>query len=246
MIHNGYEVWLCDHHGKRFSEYGITILDGQKEAVCYVASEAGAQFKIQWKDHNGVHPSGMRCLIDGFPAGLSICMPNGRGQRVGEFVSEESVKPYAFDHTLTTATEDHRLSNLAAPLENIGTIEVRVIPVHVRDKHVPFKPSIFAGIGPWVVSERSKRVGVHCVRLGNATKGRCQQREITALNPRAGPLVTFIFRYEPPAVLLARGMISSSAINDAASSAAGLAVVDEPHGVGSPRSGKCKVKTEGD
>ncbi|KAI0350470.1 hypothetical protein OH77DRAFT_1430938 [Trametes cingulata] len=228
----------------------------EASCCCYIVSEADTHFTIQWKDHNGMHHSGMRCLIDGFSAGSTICPPNGVGQRVGEFVSEERVRPYVFGSLMTSEDDmSSRKYLTTAPEEKVGSIEVRVIPVHVRDGRVPFKPSPFAVLGPWAVpvSERSKKAGAHCVKLGRAVKSKCEQRGISPINPQAAPYVTFMFSYSSQALLQARGIISPGTTLSALSGklASGLALRTASGVVGGDersvmRAATCLVKIEED
>ncbi len=54
--------------------------------------------------------------------------------------------------------------------EQLGTIELRVVPVHPQMRSDKFKPDAFAGVSR--VHERSKKAGAHCVAC------------VPSLNPR--------------------------------------------------------------
>ncbi|KAI0763443.1 hypothetical protein BD413DRAFT_616321 [Trametes elegans] len=200
MLHRGFEIWISDSGGQRLPEFGVELEgNDQKTMACCIPSERGKAFVIHSKEYNGMHVSVRHC-IDGTYTISNVVYPYCTGTRAGiRTVSEDTYSPLLFADLPTTG---------AGALEKLGTIEVRVVRIHPTTARIGFTPAPFAGVG--AVHERSKKLGAHCVTLGERVKiqGRVRGRvRSTPLDPREGPYVSFVFRYRPAALLQAQGIM---------------------------------------
>ncbi|OJT08837.1 hypothetical protein TRAPUB_264 [Trametes pubescens] len=212
MLHRGYDVWISDADGRRIPEYNMEVEGAEgKTVACYIPSESGKRFIINWKDHGSPHHTTFRCDLDGKLAGGTTCKPNHSGRRIGLRTTSDkaSYSPYQFADLRTT--DDETALWAAGSLEKLGIIEVRAVRIHKHKRAVAFKPYPFQGVD--AVHERSKKLGAHCVTLGRpVSTGKphelCQS---TPLYPHEGAYATFIFRYRPPALLQAQGIMPPAA-----------------------------------
>ncbi|KAI0370546.1 hypothetical protein BV20DRAFT_1018689 [Pilatotrama ljubarskyi] len=207
MINRGYDVWISDGNGQPLPEFNMERVgnDG-KTMACYLPSESGKRFIINWRDHNGLHHTSFKCTVDGKPTGSKTCKPNSVGKRIGVRMTKDSCSTYQFADLRTTDDEDALLGLDIASLEKVGTIEVRAVRIRAETRPVPFKAQPFAGVG--AVHERSKKLGGHCVTLGAPVKRQpTEQCKSVLLDRREGPYATFIFRYRPPGLLQAQGIM---------------------------------------
>ncbi|RPD75702.1 hypothetical protein L226DRAFT_462145 [Lentinus tigrinus ALCF2SS1-7] len=203
----GYEVWIsCD--GKPLPEHCIQPEghDG-KTLACFIPSECGKSFVIEWRD--SVQQSHLRFVttIDGTEVGGNRCIPGGRGMREGVRTNPSTRKPFKFTNLLTFAADDEEM--LGTPShEKLGQIEVTVSRIRAECRLVQrtwsngFRPTE-------AVHERSKKAGVHCVALGQECRVATSrtQPHSTPLNPREGHVAKFIFRYRPLPLLQAQGIV---------------------------------------
>ncbi|KAI0355969.1 hypothetical protein OH77DRAFT_1503904 [Trametes cingulata] len=253
MINRGYDVWISDRDGQRIGEYNVELEgnDG-KTMACYIPSESRKRFIINWKDHNGLHYTSFKCVVDGKNAGAKTCKPNRGGQRVGVRTSETAYGTFQFADLRTTDDEDALLGTDVASLEKVGTIEIHAVRVHEGQQSgrtEPFKPDKFAPVG--AVHERSKKLGAHFVTLGEAVPCRpysAKRHHSTPLDRREGSYATFIFRYRPPGLLQAQGVMPPPARAGGSSKGKGKAraTIDETYLAppSSSRKPTVKVKKE--
>ncbi|KAI0697502.1 hypothetical protein C8T65DRAFT_813700 [Cerioporus squamosus] len=200
----GYEVWIsCD--GKRLAEYCIQPEghDG-KTLTCFIPSECGKSFVIEWRDH--AKQSHLRFVtnLDGKEVGGNRCVPGARGHREGVRTNPTTRKPFKFANLLTTDDDEV----LGGPShEELGEIEVAVSRIRAeyrsvqRTWGVKFRPT-------GAVHERSKKAGAHCVTLGEDCRIATSRIQTcsTPIDPREGNVAKFIFRYRPLALLQAQGI----------------------------------------
>ncbi|KAL1948999.1 hypothetical protein VTO73DRAFT_10805 [Trametes versicolor] len=175
----------------RIPEYNMQMegADGLKTVTCYIPSESGKRFIINWKDHGSPHHTSFKCYLDSKLAGRSTCRPNGSGNRIGlrTTLDKASYSPYQFADLRTT--DDETAIWVAGSLE-LGTIEVHAVRIHAHKRAVPFKPYGFQSVN--AVHERSKKLGAHCVTLGGpVSHGKSSGHyDVTPIYPHEGPYAT--------------------------------------------------------
>ncbi|KAI0716755.1 hypothetical protein C8Q76DRAFT_416633 [Earliella scabrosa] len=200
----GYEVQVtCDN--RPLPEYNVQLEgDDGKTVACYIPSECGKTFAIEWRDH--VKQTHLRFVtkIDGRDAGGNRCPPGGRGYRSGVRTNPTTRQSFQFANLQTTDEDDA----LGMPsYANLGEIVVCVSRIRAECRSVPHSWGKFKPMG--AVHERSKKAGVHCVELGEARRVPTKriQTMSTPLDPREGDVAKFIFRYRPLALLQAQGIV---------------------------------------
>ncbi|KAH9941780.1 uncharacterized protein BXZ73DRAFT_14533, partial [Epithele typhae] len=203
MHHKDYEIWIsCE--GTRLPEYDVTPEgnDG-KTFGCYIPSESGKTFKIEWL--NALSDTHLRYVItiDGRDAGGNRCMPGDKGMRWGVRTSPMSRRPFKFAELQTTDEDVSDSVSHAA----LGEIQVAVSRIRAEVRAVPHTKGKFQPVGP--VNERCKKGGVHCTSLGETVriKKAYTQTYSTPLDPAEGDIAVFIFRYRPLALLQAQGIV---------------------------------------
>ncbi|KAI9065273.1 hypothetical protein FKP32DRAFT_1590758 [Trametes sanguinea] len=209
MLHHGYDIWISDSDGQRLPEHAMRIEgDDGKTAGCFIPSESGKRFVINWRDYNKAHHTDVRISVDGVFNVGNICRPGKKGSRIGVRTNAaDKYNPFQFADLRTTDNDSAPLTEGHVSPEKVGTIEVRVVRIHPQTSPVPFKPRPLKSVGP--VHERTKKLGAHCVTLGEGIKkdGRPLSRsKARPLNRREGPYATFVFRYRPAALLQAQGI----------------------------------------
>ncbi|KAH9941778.1 uncharacterized protein BXZ73DRAFT_41735 [Epithele typhae] len=205
MLHKSYEVWItCE--GERLPEYQAKPegKDG-KEIGCFIPSESGKSFAINWKDHAAKDDLVFGFDLDGSPLSHGKwCAAGGSGQKAGVITDANSEQAFLFADLKTS--DDEALLSGTASLPDIGSIQVNVMRlVRGSTRQVPFIADKFSAIG--AVHERSKKAGAHSVSLGKgASLGTHYQTlaAYTPLDPSEGYVATFNFRYRPLALLQAQ------------------------------------------
>ncbi|KAI0631244.1 hypothetical protein C8Q77DRAFT_195635 [Trametes polyzona] len=204
MLHRGYEIWISDSEGQRIPEYPMeTEGTDEKTVACHIPSESGKVSGLL------VTPYTTSVLNVWLIAGSTSCRPGGSGKRIGVRLTEDTCCPFQFSNLETTDDETALWTANPVALEELGTIQVRVVRIHAQQPTTAFKPTFLASIG--AVYERSKKLGAQCVSLGGPVRTKKREKaRATPLNPRGGPDAKFIFRYMPPALLQAQGIMPSS------------------------------------
>ncbi|KAA1470289.1 hypothetical protein DENSPDRAFT_836056 [Dentipellis sp. KUC8613] len=228
IYHSGYGAGImCDgaivpHY--RLSEQGHDTLS------CYVTSETGKEFSIQFTDQRRETETRVDCWIDGnYWTGKSARA--GRNLLIwGARDSPNTRAAFRFSE-LTLVDEDEGPGYSG----NIGVIEIRV---H-RVQNAPCHPSRITRryehreppqIGP--ISERSKKGGWHQVSLGSSQVSlwRPPATRTIYLDGRDHPFVIFRFFYRPRALLQAEGIIPRPlAIEDGRRQHASTLLVRQPN-----------------
>ncbi|TCD63496.1 hypothetical protein EIP91_005355 [Steccherinum ochraceum] len=182
MIHKAFEVFITSN-GSRVPEFDIKVENNQVD--CFIPSEANKTFSICFK---------------------SYFQEASGSVRWGIRVAPTLRKPFQFSELALTEEDNFSISENV--LQNLGCIEVNVHRVQRIGKEMPvFKSTDVAAIG--AVNEKSKKAGSHCVSLGAARSCISHRRtDSIPFLPGEGCFVKFRFRYRPPAILQAQGVIS--------------------------------------
>ncbi|KAF7305834.1 hypothetical protein HMN09_00737400 [Mycena chlorophos] len=209
---NGFSGWISIDDNP-VTEYAIEVDEARKTASCWIPSEVGKTFSVQWNNlsYNGTDTSA-RVSIDGTRCGRVVQRLErqhipGAMYGVKQFEGGAKVRPFTFS-TLATTDDDDALRLLLPDSisEHLGVIELSFIPIHVGE--VVMDPSS-ARVKKYrlpdvVVHERSKKAVTQRVSLGNAAAAEVlPTAEVHELGPA---VVTFRFKYRPLDVLQANGI----------------------------------------
>ncbi|TFK83596.1 hypothetical protein K466DRAFT_589610 [Polyporus arcularius HHB13444] len=210
MLLQDYEVWItCD--GEPLPEYQTEVQGDGKTVACFIPSESGKNFVINWHDHANATWLLYVFALDGRDLGhASVSRPGTNGTRAGVLTGADIQQLFQFADLQTS--DDDTLLNSISGNGDLGTIKVSLRRVHEHRTVVPFVPATFHSVEK--VHERSKKAGAHNVALGKANKiadapHQCLYRH-EPLNPSEGYIASFVFRYRPSALLQAQGIMPPS------------------------------------
>ncbi|EED81411.1 predicted protein [Postia placenta Mad-698-R] len=186
--------------------------ENENTVSCYIASEAGKRFSVQWRSDLSMTAS-VNCFMDGVCMGGSKTDPGRNGSRW--YVKTDDNIRYPFMFAPLVLTDDDGIADPDdVSAESIGIIEVAVHRVRFSGypwRHTPKPRPMPADRAP--VHERSKKAGAHCVSLGDGFKGADPpdagqpSPRVIYIDPPADPYIRFIFYYKPREVLQADGIM---------------------------------------
>ncbi|OBZ67488.1 hypothetical protein A0H81_12608 [Grifola frondosa] len=184
----------------------MQVEGGENTVACYIPSASGKKFEIEWQDHVGLCHAEIQVRIDGQYVNGAVCRPLGRGSKTGVQTSLNVRRPFVFSN-LETSDDDSLATKHAS--EDLGAIEVCIIRIKSNTIPVGFTPCSFSDMG--TVHESSKKVGVHCVSLGECIEDGddIQRVKTEPLFTSENFYVKFLFRYRPADLLKAQGIMPS-------------------------------------
>ncbi|THU89706.1 hypothetical protein K435DRAFT_968966 [Dendrothele bispora CBS 962.96] len=211
--------------GKLAEEFQIEVDEARREATCWIASELGKTFRVEWQDNVFITPTTGRVHIDGTSGnGSLITKPGVLGYKEGFRVSDTGRRPFMFSALKTTDDDSYLDTALPNGLGEIRLVIWRVIlrgyssKNHHSKKHCKYSP-----VGQeLVVHEKRKKALNHSTRFPSSkfvlnfaqklivfSLGAPLPTRLASLKhaTRVGtPVATFCFRYRPLDVLQANGI----------------------------------------
>ncbi|KZT71922.1 hypothetical protein DAEQUDRAFT_763413 [Daedalea quercina L-15889] len=207
MRQGNFEVFIKSE-GRELPEYHMEPVD-DKTLGCYVPSEVGKTFEICWRGDTSydMYDTTVRCDVDGHKAGGSHC---SRGllnaSRWGIREAADRRRPFVFSPLITTDDETFAAGPGAHP--DLGTVEVQLIHAICITK-TGFKTQANQ-FRPGVVHEKSKKMGVQCVSLGDGRRCKASNKVHVQQINRGEPYLRFVFRYRSKEFLQAEGIMPSN------------------------------------
>ncbi|KAM5540405.1 hypothetical protein V8D89_005863 [Ganoderma adspersum] len=199
----GYTAHICCD-GKELEQYQAQQEDGLTMA-CWIPSESGKAFTVNWGDNSSNTLMQVKILVDGRCVGRYAHELGPGGCMSGLIDRPDQTRSLLFSQL--ELTDDDALasrSSTASGLEKLGSIEVqmRKVQAYVKATTPSFVGEV-SEIGP--VHERSKKAGVHAVSIGAAVP---RQPELgrTPIELQSEPFVVFKFLYRPIELLRANGI----------------------------------------
>ncbi|KAJ7267542.1 hypothetical protein B0H12DRAFT_114284 [Mycena haematopus] len=148
----GFAAWVSID-GTEAPEYGVEISEDQKSVTCWIPSELGKKFSVNWKNtsHNG--DTRGRVFMDGTMCGGIMLGARDRttATKRGIQDSQLTVRPFVFSSLELTDDDAFLGSSLH---QELGLIEIQIEPVQVMSGGPPPKTPILSEIK---VHERSKK-----------------------------------------------------------------------------------------
>ncbi|KZT71925.1 hypothetical protein DAEQUDRAFT_723544 [Daedalea quercina L-15889] len=192
--------------GRELPEYHSEAVDN-KTLACYVATEVDKTFEICWRGdtRRDSHGTAVRCFVDGHYAGGAYCSRGIlSGKRWGIREAEDRRRPFVFSALVTTDDDAVAVGSQTDP--NLGMIEVK-LEYAVMEGKTAFSTNADQFL-PGKVHERSKKMGVQCVSLGDGQNCTAMdQIRSRSLNPKDPVYARFVFRYRSKDFLQAQGII---------------------------------------
>jgi len=204
----GFSAWITVD-GTELKHFNVEILDNGNKATCWIPSEAGKKFTVNWRDSNRDSMIGGFIKMDGISCGGNTINPGVLRlpvtiQKSSMPASSMTEKPFLFSPL--ELTDDDAYLDHGATSNNLGEIMIeiwRVTPIAsaaASRMHFPDAQK---------VHERSKKALAHRVKLGDEVyapqKPTLQVKKIDMV-----PLVTFVFKYRSLDMLRANGIAPTS------------------------------------
>nr|GAT46899.1 predicted protein [Mycena chlorophos] len=191
--HNGFHAWISID-GQPAPEYSVEVSEDGTNVTCWVASELGKKFTVQWtnKTYYGLTATGGYLALD------------GSALRAGYFLVRCLVATCTFHQT--PVDDDSLLGGPSHP--DLGIIALEIVPVHLQAGGIrpqaaaPAVPSALAQ--KLKVHERAKKAVTQQVGLGQAEPS--QPSSFVASVDAGPPVVKFCWRYRPLDILRANGI----------------------------------------
>jgi len=203
----GYSAWISVD-GRALKEYNIEISNGDS-ATCWIPSEAGKRFAVNWRDSNRTERISSFVKLDGTDCGGNIVAPAFPGMPLAPVTVQKSTistsimteKPFLFSPL--ELTDDDSFLDRHVTVNNLGEISIeiwRVSAIAVTETHGIQFPE------DQKVHERSKKALAHCVKLGDEIFAP-QRQPVRVRKADIAPLVTFTFKYRSLDMLKANGIV---------------------------------------
>ncbi|KIM80415.1 hypothetical protein PILCRDRAFT_822544 [Piloderma croceum F 1598] len=210
----GYSAWISVD-GATLKEYNVEVSNG-KSATCWIASEAGKRFTVNWRDSNRSSMISGLVKLDGIPCGGHTVSPALPGMPLMPVTVQKSTvptsimteKPFLFSPL--ELTDDDSFLDQHVAVNNLGEISIEIWKVSMVAAASPLHAITFPE--DQKVHERSKKALAHCVKLGEDIFAPQQQR-VRVQQTDVAPLVTFTFKYRSFEMLKANGIVPTAAGN---------------------------------
>jgi len=207
----GYSAWISVD-GKALKEYNIEISNGDS-ATCWIPSEAGKRFTVNWRDSNRTNRISSFVKLDGTGCGGNVVAAAFPGMPLASVTVQKSTistsimteKPFLFSPL--ELTDDDSFLDRHVTVNNLGEISIeiwRVSAVAMTQAHAIQFPE------DQKVHERSKKALAHCVKLGDEIFAP-QRQPVQVKKTDIAPLVTFTFKYRSLDMLKANGIVPIAA-----------------------------------
>ncbi|KAI3600992.1 hypothetical protein WG66_014857 [Moniliophthora roreri] len=184
--------------------YDVQIDQARNQVSCWVASEAGKKYEVEYQDDAYTNPSSWTLSIDGFKRASGVVRESNnmfRNYFDGVVSSATSVIPFKFATVETTDDENADKSDNP----HIGEIKLTVYRTEKVGDDVPWTARVARPIEPQPFHETTKK-GLH--HQTTFTDSVDIASRIVSVNFRniGEPIAIFIFRYRPLTILQANGI----------------------------------------
>ncbi|KAF7305821.1 hypothetical protein HMN09_00736000 [Mycena chlorophos] len=235
--HNGFHAWISID-GQPAPEYSVEVSEDGTNVTCWVASELGKKFSVNWvnKTYYGITGTSGYLSLDGTYAGGRVLYVHdiGKPTEIRGVQADANIRPFVFS-ALEISDDDGLLGGPSLP--DLGLIALKIVPVHIgasksKAKSRSARPSELAQT--LKVHERAKKAVTQQVGLGDAEPAPQSGARVSVT--RSGPpVVTFSWRYRPLDILQA---------NDIAPAAASTTLKRKAEDEGSRPTKEARPKTE--
>ncbi|KAJ7661649.1 hypothetical protein B0H17DRAFT_991904 [Mycena rosella] len=200
--HTGFSAWVTID-GKEATEYDVETSEDQKTVTCWIPSELGKRFSVNWTNTSYFNDTLGHVNTDGTSCGGIILYGSSApksAKKVG-VDSETSLQPFIFS-SLDLTDDDAFLGGSESLHKELGVIQLCIIPIRVTQRNVP---AIGASLSEMNVHERAKKAVTQQIMLAPTEK--LAKQQVFCSSQRTGPdLVKFCFKYRPIDVLQANGI----------------------------------------
>ncbi|KAJ2919833.1 hypothetical protein MD484_g605, partial [Candolleomyces efflorescens] len=207
-----YSAWIC------IEGLATPVYEVKREsnsASCWIASQIGRKFSVNWYNASRQYPVQATVIIDGNVCDNHIMLdaqrypnkPSGVGISYAR-TSDWTRRDFQFSSILVS-DDDSYLDTVQASVD-IGTISLQIWRIEVQEvvsetlKHRYGAPTL----DDRIVHERSKKAGAHHVTYGDEYASPAPTVDmVRGRTIDTTPIATFTFKYRPYDILLASDII---------------------------------------
>ncbi|KAJ6507177.1 hypothetical protein C8R47DRAFT_1100518 [Mycena vitilis] len=196
-----FSAWVSIE-GVEAPEYGPEVSENQQDYSCWIASEVGKKFTVNWMNRSAPGLTGGGVQVDGHKCGFEAIASETRP--ISAFMdgipeTDTKTRPFVFT-PLELTDDDAYLESASHP--HLGLIKLEIWRVDVGGG---MAPTIVAVPSTQKVHERSKKGMNQQIQFGDAVEhALVQSAQIRRVG--SGPLVTFSFKYRSLDLLRANGI----------------------------------------
>lgn len=182
--------------------------------TCWIASESGKRFSVNWSNASRVFPIQGVVSIDGVICDNHVMLdyqypdkPSAVGVSYAR-TSDYTQRDFMF--STIEVTDDDAYLYTVGQTYNFGIITLELWRLCVTDVVMKTMQHTYGSpvLESQVVHERSKKAGTHHVKYGEEYHARSPAvGMVTSQKVDEAPFVSFTFRYRPLAVLMAQGIV---------------------------------------
>ncbi|TFK36374.1 hypothetical protein BDQ12DRAFT_248760 [Crucibulum laeve] len=214
-----YSAWVSVE-GKGREVYGVERTS-DNSLTCWIASEVGKKFAVNWYNTRREIALQGTVIIDGMVCDNHIMLdaphypdkPNGVGvsyTRTSDYTRRD------FMFSKINITDDDAYLDTIDLAMNIGTITLELWRLHVTSVKTQVLEHKYGGpvLEGQIVHERSKKAGAHHVKFGKEYASAPPTMDLVqGYNMDQLPYLTFTFKYRPMEILMANGIVPRSAMH---------------------------------
>ncbi|KAL0565425.1 hypothetical protein V5O48_016599 [Marasmius crinis-equi] len=200
---NNYSAWITIGD-KACEEYEVDVSEEAKTVTCWIASEVGKEYEVNWECNNFTGPYNTIVRIDGNPCGgmLSRSAITGPGRKLGIRTSPTTLNRFSFS-SVNTTDDNAFISTPDSP-------EMGDIKITIKNTKVLAPKSDNWSVAPVekTFHETAKKCINHQTRFQPTTTA---ATDLIRVEDFGEPLATFCFKYRPLGILQANGIASPPA-----------------------------------
>ncbi|KAI6099630.1 hypothetical protein F5141DRAFT_388977 [Pisolithus sp. B1] len=192
---------------EELKEYEVTVNSSGTQATCWIGSEAGKKFSVNWRRHsiNGLASRG--CVtVDGITCGRKTSLPTDNKDTASCSAMVRGTTRRDLMFCNLQLSDDEALLGKAVP-SYLGEITLHIVCGTFRQKRRRVQgTSLQLTSHANTYHEKSvKKLTTHCVGFGPERK-RSSPTVHWTVTPNQDPPLEFIFKYRPIGILQANGI----------------------------------------
>ncbi|KAJ7162065.1 hypothetical protein C8R46DRAFT_342928 [Mycena filopes] len=202
MLHSKeFSAWVAID-GVEAPEYGVEVSENEQDITCWIPSEVGKTFSVNWTNVSAPGLTGGGVQVDGLKCGFEAIAAEMRPfSAFMDGIAETDTKTRPFEFAPLELTDDDTyLDSSSHP--HLGLIKLEIWRVDVSGGYAP---AVVAVPSAQKVHERAKKAMNQQIKFGAAVQhAQVQSAQIRRIGH--APLVTFSFKYRSLDVLKANGI----------------------------------------